>query len=165
MSLMNKLIVPLLDEVLVKEDFDPISGFVDAYSYDKNRPNLDNHTFLMYDLTVNTKEFGNREARFAKLTNLYSTKVEYINGKPYKIFAFTNINTDIKNILKGEKPKNTNSVVHILSFWRGYDTEVNNAMLTNKPERFTHTLESVPEYDFRSGPFMGFGYKKSGAVD
>ena len=151
MSNMMKLIIPLLDEALVKEDFTKEAGFVNAYMFDKNRPYLDNHIFLVYKLPIQGKEAFNREVNFStKCTNIQGFTVQEINGKPYKIYAFPILNSDIKRILeKREKPKYTKSSIRILAVWRGYDDDVNAIMLTNKPERIGLDWNSVPEYDYR----------------
>ncbi len=151
MSNMMKLIIPLLDEALVKEDFTKEAGFVNAYMFDKNRPYLDNHIFLVYKLPIQGKEAFNREVNFStKCTNIQGFTVQEINGEPYKIYAFPILNSDIKRILeKREKPKYTKSSIRILAFWRGYDDDVNAIMLTNKPERIGLDWNSVPEYDYK----------------
>jgi len=151
MSNMMKLIIPLLDEGLVKEDFTKEAGFVNAYMFDKNRPYLDNHIFLVYKLPIQGKEAFNREVNFStKCTNIQGFTVQEIKGEPYKIYAFPILNSDIKRILeKREKPKYTKSSIRILAFWRGYDDDVNAIMLTNKPERIGLDWNSVPEYDYK----------------
>ena len=159
-----KLLIPLLDNNIKKEDLTKEAGFVDVYVYDKNRPSIDNCIFLMYDLSVTGDRVGDREHRFANCANLYNSKVEYIGGKAYKIFAFNKIGCDIKRLYSGYKPKEYKNVVRILSFWRGYDEDVNKTMLTNKAERFNCDWKTIPEYDYRPGPLMGFGYKKGEAL-
>ena len=164
MSIQMKLMIPLLDSNIKKEDLTPEAGFVDVYVFDKNRPAIEDCIFLMYDISKKTKQAGDREHRFAKCTNLRNTKVEYINGKPYKIFAFSIIGNDMKSLYNGYKPKQYNNVVRILSFWRGYDDDVNKTMLINKPERLSRDWKTIPEYDYRPGPQMGFGYNKGEAL-
>ena len=164
MSTQMKLIVPLLDNCITKEDLTPESGFVDAYVFDKNRPYIEDCIFLMYDISKPTKETGKHEHRFHNCTNLHSIKVVNIGGKPYKIFAFKMIGKDVKDLYKGFKPKDYNNVVHILSFWRGYDEDVNKAMLINKPERLSCDWKTIPEYDYLPGPQMGFGKKEGGTL-
>lgn len=156
--------IPLLDNNIIKEDLSESAGFVDAYVFDKNRPSIDDCIFLMYDMSNMTEESGKREQRFVNCTNLHSTKVEYIGGKPFKIFAFKMIGKDVKDLFNGYKPKQYNNVVRILSFWRGYDDDVNKTMLINKPERISRDWKVLPEYDYRPGPLMGFGKNKGEAL-
>ena len=68
MSLQMKLIIPLLDKSLTKEDISPEAGFVDAYNYDINRPALENCVFLMYDAYTRTPESNRRYGKFEKLS-------------------------------------------------------------------------------------------------
>jgi hypothetical protein len=164
MSTQMKLLIPLLDKNITKEDLTPEAGFVDVYVFDKNRPSIDNCIFLMYDLSVKTTKAYDRECRFAKCENLHDFKVDYINGKAYKIFAFTISGEDIRNLYNGYKPKKKENVVRILSFWCGYDEDVNNTMLINKPERLSRDWKTIPEYDYRPEAMLAFGYKKGEAL-
>ena len=164
MSIQMKLIIPLLDENIKKEDLTKESGFVDVYVYDKNRPYIENCIFLMYDLSIKTTRAGNREHRFANCKNIHDIHVDFIDGKPYKIFAFCIVDKDIKALYNGFKPKQQKNVVRILSFWRGYDNDVNNIMLTNKPERINRDWKTIPEYDYRPEPMLAFGRKKGEAL-
>lgn len=146
MSLLYKLVVPLLDSHLCMEDFDSKKGFIDAYGYDKNKPYLNNHVFLVYDASIQDHE---RNVRFRELTNLYKRYVEYINNKPYYIYVFPCLSADVKNLLnKGEKPKDVNNNARIASFWRGWESDVNEYMFY-KSYKLYNTWESVPEYDYR----------------
>ena len=159
-----KLIIPLLDENITKEDLTKESGFVDAYVFDKNRPYIDNCIFLVYDISKPTKETGAHEHRFYKCTNIHNTHVAFINGKSYKIVAFKMIGKDIKSLYNGFKPKEYCNTMRILSFWRGYDEDVNKTMLINKPERISRDWKTIPEYDYLPEPQMGFGRKKGEAL-
>lgn len=146
MSLLNKLAIPLLDDDLRKEDFDTTKGFVGVYSYNKNRPDLNNHMFLLYDASIHNPE---REYRFIKSKNLYKRYVEYINDKPYYIYVFPCINYDLKNLLnKGVKPKNTDNSSRIVTFWCGWERDVSDYMFY-KSYKLYNDWESVPEYDYR----------------
>lgn len=159
-----KLLIPLLDDKIKKEDLTEDAGFVDVYVFDKNRPSIDDCIFLMYDLSKKTKAAGDREHRFHYCTNLYNTKVSFINGKAYKIFAFKLIGKDTREIYNGFKPKEYNNVVRILSFWRGYDEDVNKTMLINNLKRLSRDWKTIPEYDYLPGPQMGFGRNKGEAL-
>lgn len=144
-----RLIVPLLDDKLVKEDFDEKNGFSGVFMYDKNRPYLDNHLFLLYDISKPSKENYEREVRFRKHTNIYNSKVVYIKGKAYKIYAYTRVNPDIKKILKDRvKPEFIKSSIKIMKFWRLADDEINKFLLGNWVKRLTPDWKTVPEYDY-----------------
>lgn len=154
-----KLMIPLLDENIKLEDLDEKAGFVDAFVHDKNRPYLDNHIFLVYDISKNTTERGRHEHNFAFCKNIYNEKVVYIKGKPYKIVAFPMIGSELRNLYNGFRPIQKNNVVRILSFWRGYDEDVNDEMLTAKAKRLDRDWKSIPEYDYQPKPLMCFGNK------
>lgn len=146
MSLLYKLAIPLLDNDLRKEDFEAKEGFINVYSYNKNRPDLDNHVFLIYDASVHNPE---REYRFYNMKNLYKRYIEYINNKAYYIYVFPCIDADLRNLLnKGAKPKNVNNSSRILTFWCGWENDVNNYMFY-KSYKLYNNWESVPEYDYR----------------
>ena len=159
-----KLMIPLLDDSIKKEDLTKEAGFVDAFVFDKNRPYIEDCIFLMYDISKPTKEAGAREHHFYNCTNIYNDIVRYIDGVPYKIFAFKIIGKDMKDLYNGYKPKEYSNVVRILSFWRGYDDDVNKTMLINKPERLSRDWKTIPEYDYLPGPQMGFSRKKGEAL-
>lgn len=150
MSTQMKLVIPLLDENLVKEDVDEKNGFCGAYIYDKNRPYLDNHIFLMYDITNPTKEDYKRECRFRKHTNIYNIKVAYIKGRVYKIYAYPIINDDIKRIIDMRiKPKYMKNAVRIMYFWKLADDNLNKFLLNMSPMRIKPDWHSIPEYDYQ----------------
>lgn len=149
MSLLYKTIIPLLDSELKKEDLDPKIGFSGMYGRDKNKPWLDNHFFLMYEIGKNPVENYKRECRFEKHTNIHTSFIESINGVYYKIYVYPIINKDIKEILEtGEKPRHIESVNRILLFWLGNDAEISNFMLASAPKRASRIGECVPEYDY-----------------
>lgn len=150
MSIRMKFIVPLLDENLSMEDFNEDIGFVNAFSYDKNRPWLDNHIFLMYDIDKDKKQNYKREVRFTKLKNIHNFTVKRIKGKTYKIYAFPIINKSIDILLREALigTKNALDLAKIVTFWHGKDSDVINVVtrvngICNVPFDF----KSVPEYD------------------
>ena len=163
MSTHMKFMVPLLDKEITRWDLKPETGFVGAFVHDKNRPGIDDCIFLVYDLSNPNRYSCEHESRFAKCTNIRSTRIEYIKGKPYKIFAFPLIGKDARDLRdKGYKPRSYENVVRIMRFWCGYDDDVNFALLSNKPNVIKLDWQTVPEYDFRPGPQIGLGMKKGG---
>lgn len=153
MSLMLKLIIPLLDDILDIEDLSEDSGFVGAFSSDINRPYLDNHTFLMYDLSKQTKKAYDREWKFRKLSNLQGWNIIYVNQKPYKIYTFCNYTKDITSCRKGQHPNNTSSLDKIICFWKGTDKEVSNYLFQSRFEELKIDKSTVPEEDYRPESF------------
>jgi hypothetical protein len=161
MSLLYKIIAPLLDKELKKEDLDQNIGFVGMYGKDKNRPWLDNHFFLIYDIGKNPTENYKRECRFEKHTNIYDSSIQQINGKYYKIYVYPILNKDIKETLEtGEKPRHIENINRILLFWLGHDLEVSNFILANAPKRASRVGECVPEYDYTPETCFFMAYEK-----
>ena len=162
MSLILKQAIPLLDDNLCMEDFLEDNGFVNAYTYDKNRPYLNNHVFLMFDPAIPNFE---RDVRFRSLNNMYDKKVEYIKGKPYIIYSFTLVNSELKPLIhKGIKPYSVKNLTKINAFWRGWDKELNEYMF-HKSKKLCNNWESVPEYDYRPPMNVTVQIRKSESVD
>lgn len=146
MSLLYRLVIPMIDEELQLEDFDKNSGFVGIYAYNKNKPSLDRHIFLLYDMK---KMDVNKAYKFSRLKNLYSKKIEFIKNKAYYVYTFPRISSDIDNLLrKGEKPKSIKNNNRITSFWRGHYDDISEYMFY-RPWKLYNDWESVPEYDYR----------------
>lgn len=63
------------------------SGFIRAYAYDPDRPNLDNHIFLMFEVLV---ENGLLDKQFDIQYNdvFVRTYIKNIDFKPYNIYVF-----------------------------------------------------------------------------
>lgn len=157
MSTRMKFVVPLLDDNLCAKDFDEDIGFVGAYSYDKNRPWLDNHIFLMYDTNKDKKENYNREVRFRKCKNIHNFTVQQINGKSYIIYAFPIINKSIDILLREGLigTKTAIDLAKIITFWHGKDSDVINVVTrVNGICNVPYDLKSVPEYDNKIEPTM-----------
>ena len=93
--LLAKLIIPLLDDNITREDVSPNSGFVGIYTEDINKPYLDNHIFLLYDSEVNTIEAMNRHKKFKLLDDIYKNCV-----------TATYTNDSIENIKTARGQKN-----------------------------------------------------------
>lgn len=158
LSLMHKAIIPLLDKELTKDDLREDIGFVGSYTYDKNRPWLDEHFFLMYDINKNPEENAKREQRFEKHTNIANVCVEQIGGKMYKIYAYwTGINPDIKRLkLVREKPSLLSNASRIAIFWQGEDRYLSSFLFAGDPMGLEVDWPSVPEFDHRPNDPLGW---------
>ena len=152
MSTYLKILIPLLDETLKKEDLDPETGFVDAYVYDKNRPYIENCVFLMYDLRIKNEKVNERDYRMRNSKNLQGTIVEYISGVPYKIYAFHLISSDIKRVFKGLKPCEYNNRIRVLKFWNMLDLNVNSVLCSRGCTKTPVDWKKIPEFDYRGDP-------------
>lgn len=62
-------------------------GFIRAYAYDPDRPNLDNHIFLMFEVLV---ENGLLDKQFdIQYDGVFvRTYIKHIDFKPYNIYVF-----------------------------------------------------------------------------
>lgn len=113
-------VVPLLDDNLTWRDLTVESGFVNAYTEDKNRPYLEDKVFLMYDSEVNTKESLERFLKFNKLETIHNTRYITINKHHYTVYCFSNwkYSKDIKNLKEVGKIDKANAANEISCFWK-----------------------------------------------
>lgn len=147
MSTQIKLIIPLLDPAITKDDISEEAGFVDGYTYNKNKPYLDNHIFLMYDADNVNKNTIAREIRLSNSPNLYGKDYIRANGNNYVLYTFVITNKDIKNLLKGLRHSKSTSFARICEFWDGKDKVVNKYLCDLLPGIYC-SGESVPEEDY-----------------
>lgn len=112
-------IVPLLDDNLTWNDLTVESGYINAYTTDKNRPFLEEKVFLLYDSSVNTRESLDRYRKFKQLDSLYNTKYITINNKHYTIYCLSNskYKKDIHNLQSTGKTYNVSAALEINRFW------------------------------------------------
>lgn len=147
MSTQIKLIIPLLDPDITKDDISKEAGFTDAYLYDINRPSLVDNVFLMYSLDVNDPKARAREEKFKKSKYIRSKRYAQIDGKWYVIYVFETINKDIKLLKQALPTSSVKNTFRILSFWQGNDNAVNNAVLYPS-ESYSIQTEQLPEEDY-----------------
>lgn len=153
MSTLMKLIIPLLDDSITKEDISEESKFIDAFAIDINRPTLDNHIFLLYKCDTSNKTAMNRYIKFNNLKSLYSQKTIYINQIPYTIYTFPRINSTINKIIRRCDITHYSDCSRILKFWKGEDDDVNRILLYGGEELIKRidkndAEKSVPEKDY-----------------
>ena len=143
----SKLIVPLVDNLITEDDLSDKAGFVDAFTYDKNRPYLDKHTFLMYKDT-GTIESLNTKKKLSELSTFYNKRFIKIKGEHYTVFTFVNLNKDIEQLKKGCLFKDTKSQVRILNFWSTKSDDLANQVLLSN-FRFGYPINNIlPEQDY-----------------
>lgn len=146
MSNIMKIIIPLLNEDLELKDIQPCSGFVGAYYEDINRPALYSHIFLMYDCKSTGDNIASCLNKLNGLNNLYSSKVYYINKKPYYVYAFTTNNT-IRMLKYGSILLTASQKKRVLEFWQWKDPWITNNILLNV--RYDDPGKAViPEEDY-----------------
>ena len=77
-------IVPLLDDNLTWRDLTVESGFINAYTSDKNRPYLEDKVFLVYDSSVNTRESLDRYCKLKNLDTVFIPWLWLLSSTHYK---------------------------------------------------------------------------------
>ncbi len=112
-------IVPLMSDKLTWQDLTVESGFINAYTSDKNRPYLEDKIFLVYDSKVNTKESLERYTKFEHLETVYNKRYITINKHPYTVYCFSNpkYNKDISRLKSIGKLNSIATAKEILYFW------------------------------------------------
>lgn len=163
MDLAKKLIIPLLDERITKEDISKEAGFINAFTDDINRPWLqERYIFLLYSLAKGTKESFNRYYKFKELDCLHSKCYITINGHSFILYTFIVINLNAKKILqRGSLNLTSKDIIQVVKFWNFTDDEVNDYMINNEHKIYSPIHNStVPETDDRMNdiPF----YRKKG---
>ena len=88
MNAAYKLIIPLLDKNLTLEDISPEAGFIDVFSEDINKPYLDNHIFLLYDLTNTSAKAYSRNKKLESSKKLYDKYIITISGNEFIVYVF-----------------------------------------------------------------------------
>ena len=164
MSIHMKLIIPLLGLDFKKEDFELSSGFIEAYSYDINRPYLDNHIFLLYVDEV-TNESISRDARFKKIPSFYNKLIIQINGISFVCYTFVITNKVINDIKSDSATIPENGLLRIYKFWNFTDDEVNHFMFDIIYLQ-SHLFEnkSVPEWDYKEDYILTYDEKAQALV-
>lgn len=112
-------IAPLCDDNLTWRDLTVESGFINAYTSDKNRPYLEDKVYFVYDSSVNTRESLDRYCKFKKLDTIYNTVYITIKNKHYTVYAFSNpkYKEDIKSLKSYGKAFSLNAKLEINRFW------------------------------------------------
>lgn len=157
MNFVHKYILPLLDKRLTLDDISLESGFCGLATYDINRPHLDRHIFLIYNMAMNNKAIAVRK----KLANLgIVNKIDCkIKGESYRIFCFPIIGKTILNLMSNIISLTDDETLQVYRFWGFTDNDVNQRMLNYSyfPENFQET--GVPEFDFSPKDFIKLNEK------
>ena len=149
MSQHFKFIIPLLSDEITLDDLSYDAGFIDAFSYDINRPYLANHIFLLYLAKTDTSESYNRMIKFKTLDNLYNETEIIIKGVLCKLYTFCITKKAISHILENVLLLNNTDVERIMLFWKCTDKDVNQYMIDRLHYRLhNYELRTVPEQDY-----------------
>ena len=147
MSTQIKLIIPLLDPTITKDDISNDAGFVDGYLYDINKPQDDDCIFLMYKADTDNIKAVRREDKFKKSPYIKNKRFIYLDHVCYIVYTFSILNNDVRLIKQNLPISSINDTFRILSFWEGKDESVNRAIVwTSEP--YTMQTEMVPEEDY-----------------
>lgn len=148
MSTSLKLIIPLLDTRLSKIITTPKSGFINAFTYDINRPGLDNHIFLMYEFEAeHTKEMLTRSYILANLIKC-KPYLHRINGKWVSIYALPITNGRARKYKITKYPFFSNEdILKIINFWGTSDKDVNE-FITEQTKIIKFEENIIPEEDY-----------------
>ena len=148
MSIQMKLVIPLLDNKLKLEHLSEKAGFINAYSWNKNKPYLDNHIFLMYNHDIHNVWTELRDMHLTALDSYYGKDYITHKGKNYVIYIFVIVNSDVKNnLLKGLRHSKLSSWKRIAEFWNYSDDTVNEYLAGICTPLSCHD-EGVPEADY-----------------
>ena len=149
MSRHFKAIIPLLGESITMDDIDTKKGFRGMFSYDINRPYLDNHVFLVYS-RVTTGTSIERDKRLKSLFCFYNRKVIKIKGISFLCYCFVCYKPSIKAILSNKWCISDSDKLRIFKFWDFTDDSINDYMLHPSDILFSETYEPVviPEWDY-----------------
>ena len=144
-----KMIIPLLGWGLTLEDISIDKGFRGVFSYDINRPSLDNHIFLLYSNT--TTGFSiDRDVRLKSLPTFYSRRRIKIKGIMFLCYTFIIVSNSIRKLKSSSLWLNDYEKMRIFKFWNFTDNEINYYMLhpndVNSFEQFEQKV--IPEWDY-----------------
>lgn len=153
MCLQEKMLLALIDDKITKEDISENFGFVGLYIGDINRPFLDNHIFLLYEIGEHLEGAVDVHRKLKQCKNLYNRYSLKINGKYYYSYCFTISNKEIRQIINKKILFNFNDKTHlkIYKFWSFDDDDINyytlhqNDLLQYKEPNF----KIIPEEDYR----------------
>ena len=157
MNFIHKFILPLLNKDLILEDISLDTGFCGLATYDKNRPYLDKHIFLLYHIESNNHAIAVRK-KLASL-DIYNKIDCKINGETYRIFCFPIIGKTILNLMSNITLLSEQETLQIYKFWKFTDEQINHRMVDNSyfPEKFEHSC--IPEFDYSPKDFIMFDKK------
>lgn len=143
-------IVPLCDNNITWRDLTVESGFINAFTIDKNRPFLEDKVFLVYDSSVNTAESLETHSKMCKLDSYYNKCYITINKKHYTVYCLSNpkYSEDIKRLRNNGKPLTLDAMLEIYRFWQGIKVPELEKRLFYSWYRFGDSIEAeLPEED------------------
>lgn len=150
MSDLIKIAIPLINDNISLSDINEKTEFYNAYLYNKNKPFLDNHIFLLYKMNDWSEEKIKTFKKLKSINNFYGCFDFYKDGNLYKLFIFTSNKTI--NLLKEGKISLTDSQkIKVLKFWNFNDNLMYIRFMNNINYINPNTLEEIPEEDYLLG--------------
>lgn len=158
MNNLLKLVVPLLNDKISYDDISVESGFIDAYTFDINHPEI-GCIYLMYDAQLRNKNTAKRYFKFLNLPEYKTSRIIHIKNKSYLLYVFSITNKVIRDLVKGLILLDNNQKTRILQFWGFRDMFVQNVILNNI--NFLEYKFYVPEEDYAPDLYETLINKKS----
>lgn len=146
MTLQYKMIIPLLDNTITKEDLSS-ELLIDVYNTNINNPQLTNHIFLLFEYKLNAESIM-RDERFLKSPMLYKSEFVKLKGKNCVLYTFCILNKDIYNIMDNSMLLSNESLLKIYRYWNFKDKDINKYAINQRIEKLFED-KSVPEYDYQ----------------
>lgn len=151
------LILPLVanknskyyDYVGILNSSNASNNFINAYSYDKNNPHLDNNLFMAFDADSNIWENSKFLKKSDEFTVSYPLRINKIH---YNIYVFSiryEFNKDYKEIISGNYNKIADETKKIiLEFWnRDKSYSLYNILYSTSIRYSKASDEIIPEED------------------
>lgn len=88
MSKFEKLTIPFIQGKINSSDFLPVTGFIDSYTFDPDKPTGDKELFLVYDDRVRNDSVTLRASHLDGSRSLKRKYVKIVNGIPYYVYVF-----------------------------------------------------------------------------
>lgn len=151
MSTTTKLILPLNETTIDPKYLTPDYGFVNAYTDDINRPYLDKHIFLLFELNLDTTKKIERACELIKNNIIPTTKK--INGKMYSCYTIQI--TEYEALLykkRGYPNFSDRCLIKMANFWKGAEEDVNNYVFNRSVGICNYTSNSISEEDLPYTP-------------
>lgn len=158
MSTFEKIIIPLLDINVKTIDFTSLTGFVDSFTLDPDRPSGEKEFFLVFDDSVRNEYVEDLKRRLDFSTKIKRSYIKYVNTKPYLVYSFY-IPSEVKKFYNSYILLSASQISKILQFWGVFDSDVNSVVEQNGV--MLDDKHKMPLEDYRTPLFSKY---KSGLV-
>lgn len=127
MSTFEKIIIPLSGVNFKSIDFTSLTGFIDTYTEDPDRPYYGRGLFVAFDDRVRNEYVEDLRRRIDTSTRILHKYIKYVNGVPYFII-FLYLDPDVKKYFNGVVSTSTSHKIQISQFWGSVDKTVDTVM-------------------------------------